>query len=294
MGGFGNQLFIFSAGYALARQHGLSLQLNTKWFSEERQREFELVDFSSTYATVERRHPEHSSIRGRKLPILAVTLANAFQGFYLHQERRYQYDAIDVPLDKSVRLFGYFQSWKYFRGWEHEISQLLQRIETPSAAYAVLNKELASKGDWIALHVRCGDFMRKDLLSLHGYTSPLYYTNALQLLRSQVGEVPIVVFSDEPECARRVLNGISGSFIFLDEPEIMRPIEWINLMAVASGMVTANSSFSWWGAWLLQQNRRAPVVCPRPWFAREGLDDRDLIPDSWMALGRDYDSYDRP
>jgi len=113
-----------------------------------------------------------------------------------------------------------------------------------------------------------------------------YYDRALRIAKDLVGDLPIVVFSDDSNGTYSLPVDLQSDVHAISAPEESRPIETLNIMASSRAMITANSSFSWWGAWL-GENPERPVICPRPWFTTRLIDYRDLLLPQWISIGRE-------
>lgn len=288
MGGLGNQLFIYAAGMALAKRLGTELMIRTDWYMHNHDRELELTEFAYEGTLISKGSLIDKGFRSRKIPLKGQELITRVSGVNLIQESGHFFDSRFADASGSVELRGYFQSWRYFQNVESDLSdQLLAPRSTPPA-FLDLQSKLHQLGEWTAIHVRCGDFLDPALRGLHGETKVEYYERALHHLSDLHGDRSVVVFSDDPDCARQNLRQLGVDALFLDLNEELRPVHWLNLMAGARTMICANSSFSWWGAWLAERVRADTIICPRPWFADPNLSERDLLPVSWLTLGRLY------
>ena len=138
----------------------------------------------------------------------------------------------------------------------------------------------------MALHVRRGDYASNpETQRVHGFCSPDYYRRAIDTVAARVADPRVFVFSDDPEWAERHL--------VLDHPTtIVRnaapnaELDDFRMLARCRHHIIANSSFSWWGAWLASHPTQV-VVAPAPWFAVDTYDTRDLLPAGWLRLPRD-------
>jgi hypothetical protein len=183
------------------------------------------------------------------------------------------------------RLGGYFQSYKYFDSVASEIREEVTSIIAPSPWFFETKQLLDELGRWVAVHVRRGDYLNPGIRGVHGLLSDSYYTNALKTMEMLIpGAIP-VVFSDDTDAARAMLEQNHPNAIFLQSPKVSKSIESLVLMSMSSGCVIANSSYSWWGAWLGDHADR-PVIAPRPWMDDLDAHERDLLPISWLTLGR--------
>lgn len=173
----------------------------------------------------------------------------------------------------NVSLWGFFQSEKYFKHIEKEI-----RVDFTFKDEIVEDSESIIKDifhDPIALHIRRGDFL---INSGNHYNQSLeYYENALSKFDS---DRQVVIFSDDPKwCMSQDLFS-SDRFIV---SESAGPYHDLYLMTQCSDFIIANSTFSWWGAWLAN---RGNVIAPKKWFGSNNshLDTKDLYPDDWKIL----------
>jgi hypothetical protein len=209
-------------------------------------------------------------------------------------EKQFHYDdELHDLCPNDVSLFGFFQTEKYFKNIENEIREDFTFYDE------FLNpcKEIVeSLGNPIFLHVRRGD---PNLVDARGFKwsytqcsdqhppqSLEYYENALKEFPD---DTPVIIVSDSPEWVKEQELFSSDRFS-ISEPEekypdgSYTPYVDLCLMSLCSGAIIANSSLSWWGAWL--QNGRGTVVAPKVWFgsAYSDKDTKDLYCDSWIVI----------
>lgn len=197
------------------------------------------------------------------------------------EEHTLAFNNISLP-DRSVYLDGYWQSERYFSDVSETIRQDLRIITPPSLENARHLEEIASVPS-ISLHVRRGDYLTPKHQAYHGTCTMEYYARALDVVTSRMKVEPIVyVFSDEPDWARDNLlvpfeKRIMGHNSSANSYEDMR------LMSACRHHIIANSTFSWWGAWLNLSPDKI-VVAPQRWFADPNIDNPDLIPERWHRV----------
>jgi hypothetical protein len=210
-------------------------------------------------------------------------------------ERQFHYDEELMSLcPNDVSIHGFFQTEKYFKNIESEIRKDFTFHDE------ILNpcKEMMDsiEGEPIFLHVRRGN---PNLVDARGFKwsytqcssqhppQPLeYYVEALKQFSE---DQPVVVCSDSPEWVREQ-EFFSDDRFLISEPEekysdgSYTPYVDLCLMSLCSGAIIANSSLSWWGAWL--QNKRGTVVAPKIWFGPDyaDKDTKDLYCDEWMVI----------
>lgn len=293
IGGLGNQLFIFAAGYSLAATHRVDLLVDRSWFGNSSGRTFELDSFAAraTIADGAWQKPFHERLPRAigRMPRVAKGLSSI--GAKAHSRRQFtesgsMFDERFLDLNSGISLHGFFQSYRYFETVGHEMREQLFEVMRPSPWYEDKVSQLDHGDAWIALHVRRGDYTDPVHANDFGVLGRSYYKRALDVVYSQVGQLPVRVFSDDVVRAGALLEGICQNYEVVTPPPDSRPIESLLLMARASGIVCANSSYSWWAAWAGDGVDR-PVVCPRPWFLRRDMDYRDLLPPDWITVGGD-------
>jgi len=179
-------------------------------------------------------------------------------------------------------MYGYFQSEKYFADCANIIFEDFLISDPPRAeAQTILDRIKAS--DAICMHVRRGDYITDPTASaFHGLCSMDYYHRGLQDIANNLTRPECFVFSDDPVWVRDNLKlKVPTTIVDIHGPDEAH--EDLRLMAACHSYVIANSSMSWWGAWL---GRRAGkrVVAPRQWFQARSRDASDLIPDDWVRL----------
>lgn len=178
---------------------------------------------------------------------------------------------------------GFWQSEKYFKNIEGVIRQeftLKYPLSTKSWGW----KEIIEKDrESISIHIRRGDYIHnKDTNNFHGVCGLDYYREALQKLTEKKGkDVEIFVFSDDIAWAKEnlYLPHISHWVSGLGIPDY----EEIYLMSLCKHNIIANSTFSWWGAWL-NKNPNKIVIAPKQWFSHKTADDLDILPKEWLQI----------
>lgn len=276
-GGIGNQMFQYAAARALSFRIGADLALDVRRLNQRGHRSFDLASFTLTSACqvvtagAPRRPP------GKFGRLVRATLG--IRDYY--SEKSFAYDPDILGLSAPVTLDGYFQSERYFNAE----AALIRADFQPKASLADGIERLAGSvlpsGASVSLHVRRGDYVEAKNQAFHGLTPLTYYDRALARLSERVTIMPtICVFTDDPGWVRANLSLPAGTRYVSEHTSTA--LEDLALMSRCSHHITANSSFSWWGAWL---NPRADkiVITPSQWFQPSaGLDTRDLRPPGWL------------
>nr|VFK65587.1 MAG: Glycosyl transferase family 11 [Candidatus Kentron sp. TUN] len=134
------------------------------------------------------------------------------------------------------------------------------------------------------MHIRRGDYVSdKEANTLIGTCSLDYYQRAVRLLQERIESNPrFYVFSDDPDWVQANLR-LDGQMHIVRHNNTDTNFEDLRLMSACSHHIIANSTFSWWGAWLNPSPQKI-VIAPARWFKSDKLDDRDLIPSSWLRI----------
>jgi hypothetical protein len=166
----------------------------------------------------------------------------------------------------NLFMNGYWQSEKYFIENRNIILNELQ----VATEFNIIPKNMVN----VSLHIRRGDYIEYN--NIHPIQPIGYYENAIQI----VGHYDnLFIFSDDMEWCRKNLK--FNNMIFVEN---RCDVEDIWLMSLCNHNIIANSSFSWWGAWL-NQNLNKKVVAPLNWFgSSSGLNSSDIIPESWIKI----------
>ena len=163
---------------------------------------------------------------------------------------------------------SYLQSEKYF---SHNRELILDVFEPAAEDLVYLKRKYNLTKSTTSMHIR-----RKDYLQYSAYHTNLmetgYYDKALETLDPEA----VIVFSDDPDWVREEFP----DYTVAEEADYLE----LYLMSLCDNNIIANSSFSWWGAWL-NKNPRKKVVAPKNWFGeRHAHDTKDLIPSDWILL----------
>ena len=141
-----------------------------------------------------------------------------------------------------------------------------------------------SHGHSVSVHVRRGDFVSHTQISaFHGTCSPQYYQDAVSLLAEKVGApLSLYIFSDDPAWVRENMQ-FPHETVYVDHNDASKNYIDMILMSSCKYHIIANSSFSWWGAWLDARPDKI-VVAPRTWVRDPHINTKDLLPPSWIRI----------
>ena len=183
-----------------------------------------------------------------------------------------------LPKEGSICYKGYMQSEKYFTNNRQLILDMFAPTEVVKQYINDKYRELL-RNNLMSIHIRRGDYVH--LPDHHPTVSPAYHIDATRYITSRTAVERYLIFSDDIEWCKQTFGNeqdityIEGEADYID----------LYLMSMCKHNIIANSTFSWWGAWL-NQNPDKIVVAPKDWFgpAKAGVDTKDLIPESWIKL----------
>lgn len=289
MGGLGNQMFQYAAARRLALRHGTEVRLDLSWFADHRKeacaREFALDQFDCSAAAASAREiPQCASASGPIQGLMRLLRGKDRSGsLRMVQEKQFHFDSALLDAPDQVYLIGYWQSERYFL----DVADTIRRDFTPKLCLHGQSGEVArviAGIPAVSVHVRRGDYAdTPSTNAVHGTCSPEYYRAALELVAQRVRDPHFFVFSDDIWWCREHLPS-AHRMTFVDHNGPDRTHEDFHLMSMCRHHIIANSSFSWWGAWLAPRPDKI-VIAPSRWFKDCAVDTTDLIPASWLRIG---------
>lgn len=260
-GGLGNQMFQISATI------GASYQNNMKY----------LFSSSNHYLPLQGR----SVINYKDNIYSKINISDSYienlNNFKEYREPSFSYNKIILNSDENYILNGYFQSEKYFQHIQKEIKDLFapsHEIEK----YLIEKYSLNKTTNYVSLHIRRGDYLK--FPDVHPTCTQQYYRDAILKINDYQKIDKIFVFSDDLEWCKNVMN-FSKKIVFVEEKYDY--LEFY-LMSLCNHNILANSSFSWWAAWL-NKNPNKIIISPKIWFGKNGPQNiEDLIPEQWIKI----------
>lgn len=223
---------------------------------------------------------EYSQYMQKQLPVGGI------DGPVQHHKFPFHYEPIPPFLGHNVDLFGHGQSAAYFEPHWRVIKPYLTLADNsrPLEHYRNLTRRMpAHVGTVCAIHVRRTDYDTPINLEFHGCLDIDYYFSAIRALYDDLRCVQFIVFSDEPEKAREMFGKwLKIPNIVYSEGRDM--ITDLYTMALCHEFIIANSSYSWWGAFL-SEHKQKRVVCPKRWFVNApGHDSKDVACKNWIVI----------
>jgi len=288
-GGLGNQLF----QYAMARRlaHANSVQMVVDAISGFRNDDFHrsyCLDHFNITARIAS-SDEIAGILGRNLFSRSLSAVSRrlgiFNGkctFVRERTNLFEGDLFDLCPRGDTYLDGYWQTEKYFL----DIRSILLREFSVNVEMETANKKYfgdIENTNSVSVHVRRKDLVKHPVASRIIGTIPSdYYQRAIAFMEGAVRRAHFFVFSDDPAWAMKNLS-FSSPVEYVSCNLERRDYEDLRLMSCCKNNIIANSTFSWWGAWL-NRNPSKIVCAPMRWFADETIDSSDLVPADWKRF----------
>ena len=266
-GGLGNQLFIYAAAKALSLRTNSKLEIEnrTGFVKDSYKRSYKLQEFIL--------NEKKSSLYNSFFFILRKRFFLTKLFFYKNSNYLKESDASCFQKELTNYSFsgitfmeGYWQSPLYFKGFENEIKKNLQIKKILKNINLKISKDI-EKNNSIALHIRRKDYNNK--LNLN------YYVKAIDLIYKQVKSPKFYIFSDDIKWCKENLKNISNNYFIENNDEITD----FYLMTKCKNFIIANSSFSWWGAWLSEHENKLVIAPLNP-----GIGCDEFYPDNWILI----------
>ncbi len=259
-GGLGNQIFQYAIGRKLSIQNDTDLVLDISHYADDTKRKYALYVFN----------------------IKAQTIDKMSGHIFLdYNEKQFSFDPEVLKIEGDTWINGYWQTEKYFMDIREIILDDLRLKKELSLESKKILEEISNSNS-ISLHVRRGDYVTEAKTNaFHGTCSESYYVEAVSKV-SKSGVIKIFVFSDDIKWCKENLK-FPHSTVYVNERSTIPDYEELILMSKCKHNIIANSSFSWWGAWLNTNNDKM-VIAPKKWFSNSSIDTRDVIPETWIKI----------
>lgn len=281
-------MFQYAAGRALSARFGLELKLDISWFDDmsgctPRRFLLDIFPLSVKFATEQ----ECRRLIWREESFIAKVFRKITKRPRLHAATYFSEPCVlgATALDASAGayLYGYWQLEEYFAAAADIVRKDFQFPALPSGASEALLRAIKSSPDSTAVHIRRGDYLSDAITNAeHGVCSQNYYSAAISLVASQSSSPHLYLFSDEPEWTRAHFDTFGFPATVVDLHSSDAGHHDMHLMSRCRHHIIANSSFSWWGAWL---SANSGLICaPKRWFATNRKENITPVPERWITL----------
>ncbi len=282
-GQLGNQMFQYALGRTLAERNSTELKIDVSGFENPPPfwryalNNFRIIENKATGEEIAR-FKKYNWRKGRFWFWYNRLIADRRR---YADERQFQFEPWILSLKDPVYLDGYWQTEKYFK----DIEPLLRREFTLKKPLTANSRRLENEilaAEAVSLHVRHGEMASiKHINEWHGTCSVEYYQEAVMKMAERVKHPHFFVFSDDPAWVKEnIVPNFPTTYVTGNETT---PWQDMYLMSRCKHHIIANSTFSWWGAWL-DSNEHKIVIAPKKWFNVQKMDTRDIIPTAWITI----------
>lgn len=271
MGGLGNQMFQYAVAQSIALENSDSFKLDISAFDTYGLFSYRLNEFTISENLASEKDVQ--KIIGRFSFLLNLSKRLGFGNYYREKERTI-YDS-GVFQKENIYLDGYWQNEQYFSKYRDIILQAF----TPKCEFSSQTKlyqQQIENSDSISMHIRRGDYLKHDEI---GVLPVDYYKKSIDYFRKKNPICVFYVFSNDISWCKKSFNDIDN-MVFVDSSESEVADLW--LMSLCNCNIIANSSFSWWGAWL-NQNPNKIIISPKQWM-RVNPNNHRWVPSNWLQF----------
>lgn len=280
-GGIGNQLFQYAAGKSLANFHSTELILDLTYYNKTRYREYDLdrLNIKSHKKIKNPNELEKILSRNRALSILSFPIKKKYN---IYNEPHFYFDKKYYNNPKNCYIKGYWQSELYFQSIKKKIKSEFSLKKSDKLNQSQIYNNIKENNS-VGVHIRRGDYvMDKVTNQFHGVLGDSYYVNAVAQIKEKIKNPTFFIFTDDKEWVKKHFQ-LNIPYTLIHEN--WHPIYDMFILSKCNHQIIANSTFSWWVAWL-NTNIDKVVIAPINWFAKKQYENQlnDLLPSRWVKI----------
>lgn len=280
-GGLGNQMFQYACGRAVSIKKEVPLFVDCTSFPDKNGRKYSLDGFNVKVDVADKQllNKFKGSLTAGFFKKMGINIHSQYECYF--EKELFVFNPEIFEMGDNLHLDGYWQNEKYFKDIKNTLYEDFT-LRSILSKKGILIKERIEKSNAVALHIRRGDYVsNSETNRVHGALGLNYYEKAIDIISKKIDSPHFFVFSDDIVWAE---NNIKSPFPieFIKDHECS-DVEELFLMSRCKHQIIANSSFSWWGAWL-NKNTEKTIVAPHKWFNDFDADTKDLIPDEWIKI----------
>lgn len=288
--GLGNQLFQYALGRQLSILRNVSLKLDTSFFKDQQFRSFKLSHYNISASVASETEVSNflalytgNSLYDKICRKIEARLPKNKKRYY-KEDQWWTYEAEVFNVSSNVYLDGYWQHYKYFQNIHPLIIKELTVKESYTPAVNKLIGETKQNAASVSIHIRRGDYITdRKAYELMGLLPPEYYYKAIEYINSKLRDPAFYVFSDDLDWVKDNLK-LHGSINYVDMEEGGTDYIELDVMSKCNHNIIANSSFSWWAAFL-NQNPDKIVIAPDKWVLPKEINKRvELQFPTWIKI----------
>lgn len=174
---------------------------------------------------------------------------------------------------------GYWQSWRYVKNVE-DILRNDFTLKKELNEKALLFIEKIKKENSVFIGVRTGDYLKPKIMKRLGILKEEYFNTAIDIIRKRVKNPKFYVFSMDPDWVKKNIK-FKGKVFYREKEDVFDDLEELFVLGAFKHAIIANSTFYWWGAWLIK-NKNKIVIAPKKWF--KDHPEIDIVPPEWIKI----------
>ena len=279
-------MFQYAFGRALSLKNKTELLIDISSFEKDSLRNYNLFPFNIVENFVGKddlnrviKQNEESYYSFLKKISIKITSGTPIVHY---KEKYFHYDPLVIKLPNNIYLDGYWQSASYFEKYDQIIRTDFKFKSEPDSHNESIGLKILKENS-ICVHIRRGDYVTNpDAYIIHGICEKDYYIKAIKFIINRTIHPHLFIFSDDPEWAKRNID-INAPLYFISHNNATKNYEDLRLMSLCKHHIIANSTFSWWGAWLGKKENQI-VIAPDPWFDDPKLNAKDIYCENWIKI----------
>jgi hypothetical protein len=282
-GGLGNQMFQYALGRMLSIKNNTSLFMDISSFANDPLRDFTLhifnIECNIFNSMADTPYVIKSSCVWYRNFINKILRKKIIQKV---DEVKFGFNKDILACGDNIYLDGYWQSERYFCNIINILREDFQLREELSEKRKSIYKDII-KSNSISIHIRRSDYITNKAANVvHGVCELDWYKNAVSIITKDIADCIFYIFTDDPLWVKKNFN-LDCCAVHVPLDADGRDFEDLFLMSACKHNIIANSSFSWWGAWL-NANPDKIVIAPKRWFNDPNFDTSALFPNSWRSF----------
>ena len=280
-GGLGNQMFQYAAAYALAQNKNFKLMLDISDFTKINNRTFQLKYFFNITNSIAT-NKEVKSILGMRRFFLIRRILKKINKITpnLLIEEPYIFNERFLEVENSIYLQGYWQNYNYFLSYKKKLQNIF-KLKSLSSKDILFSDHYLKMNNLTSVHIRKGDYINKNNKNIFNQLGTKYYMDSISYIKNMVSKPFFFIFSDDYNWVKDNIKLPHNEYILMDYS--LDSLIDFKLMSLCQHHIIANSTFSWWPAWLKDENRGDIVIAPKKWL-NTNLEPKGMIMPSWVQI----------
>lgn len=292
-GGIGNQMFQYAAAKVLALKNNTGVILDLATLNHRisgrnyvfRTYDLDLLTVKANLTLLSRLSFAVNNLSFLLSRLLIMVRIKLRPNSVIIEKENYSFDSSLLSHNDGVYLDGYWQSYKYFEGYNNEIRAEFKFKQTLSGNAKAIGSMIELSNS-VAINIRRDDYVKNmSNLEFFGFMDKNYYNVAINIINSSVTDPYFFIFTDDLAWARNNFEFLKRKTIIGPELDSNRYVDKLHLMTLCKHFIIPNSTFAWWGAWL-SSNPDKIVIAPKKWVTDPiiNANTKDLIPEDWLRI----------